>query len=349
MKKKVVVIGGGFAGSHAAKHLDKHFDVTLIDTKDYFEFTPGILRTIVEPSHIRKIQVLHSHYLKWARVLVGKVKEIGKNYVLVSGRKVKFHYLVIASGSSYNLPFKEQKVVTALRAKHLRNYYERLCKADRILIIGGGLVGVELAGEILWRYGKEKEITIVHSGERLIARNSKAAINYAEKFLSDKGVKIIYNERIVNHDGKKYVTHKKKNIETDLAFLCTGITPNYSFMKKNFSEHLNARNQIKVNNHLQLIGVPNIFAIGDVGDRQEEKTAQNAERQADVIVKNICALHKEEKLREYHSKPGALLISLGKNRAIFSSKGFVIGGVFPALMKWGVERMEMMKKRKILS
>jgi len=348
MKKKVVIIGGGFAGSHVAKHLDKHFDVTLVDTKDYFEFTPGILRTIVEPSHIRKLQVLHSHYLMWARVLVGKVKEIGRNYILVGGRKVRFHYLVIASGSSYNLPFKEQKVVAVVRAKHLRNYYDRLCKAKNILIIGGGLVGIELAGEILWKYGKEKEVTIVHSGERLIARNSKSAIDYAEKFLRKKGVKIICNEKVVSYNGKRYVTDKGREIETDLAFLCTGITPNYSFMEKNFSDSLNAKNQIKVNSYLQLKEQKNIFAIGDVGDRQEEKTAQNAENQAEIIVKNICALDRDEKLTEYRTKPRALIISLGKNCAIFSSKSFVWGGFLPALLKATIEKWEMMKKRRIL-
>ena len=67
MKKKVVIVGGGFAGSHVAKSLEKYFDVFLIDTKDYFEFTPGVLRAIVEPLHIRNIQVLHNHYLKWAK------------------------------------------------------------------------------------------------------------------------------------------------------------------------------------------------------------------------------------------------------------------------------------------
>ncbi|NJO90468.1 MAG: RNA 3'-terminal phosphate cyclase [Chloroflexia bacterium] len=56
------------------------FDVTLIDTKDYFEFTPGILRTIVEPKHARSVQQLHSHYLSRAKIVVGEVKNISKNF-----------------------------------------------------------------------------------------------------------------------------------------------------------------------------------------------------------------------------------------------------------------------------
>ncbi len=347
MKKRVVVIGGGFAGSYAAKELDKYFEVTLIDSKEYFEFTPGVLRTIVEPEHVRKIQVLHSHYLKFARVLVGKVMEVSKNYVLFENRKIKFDYLVIASGSSYNLPFKEQKVVVTTRAKHLRNYYNKLCRAEKILIIGGGIVGVELAGEILWRY-KNKKIIIVHAKGRLIERNSIRAVNYTTKFLRGRGVEIVYNERVVEHKGGSYITDAGRVIKTDIAFLCTGITSNYAFMKKNFPLTLNEKNQIKVNNYLQLTGCDNIFVAGDVNNCDEEKTAQNAERQARIVVKNICVLDKGGKLHEYKTKVTPLVISLGKYNGIFSGEGFVFAGIVPALMKSLIEKWEMWKKRRVM-
>jgi NADH dehydrogenase FAD-containing subunit len=47
----VVIVGGGFAGAYVAKALEDCFRVTLVDNKDYFEFTPSVLRTIVEPNH----------------------------------------------------------------------------------------------------------------------------------------------------------------------------------------------------------------------------------------------------------------------------------------------------------
>ena len=57
MVKRVVVVGGGFAGSNVVCGLEKdeRFSVTLIDTKDYFEFTPGVLRVLVEPEHIASL------------------------------------------------------------------------------------------------------------------------------------------------------------------------------------------------------------------------------------------------------------------------------------------------------
>lgn len=347
MNKKVVVIGGGFAGSEVAKKLERKFDVTLIDTKDYFEFTPGILRTIVEPEHIKKIQVKHSDYLKKAKILIGRVREVGKDFVRFDGKKIKFDYLVIASGSSYNAPFKEQKVVTATRAKHLRSFYNELFGAEKILIIGGGLVGVELAGEILWKH-RGKKITIVHSADKLIQRNNDKSVRFATKFLEKKGVEIFYNERVVGHKKDKYLTDKKREIEADMAFLCTGIKPNYDFMKKNFSRVLNSENQIKVNEFLQVDGEKNIFAVGDVNDRAVEKTAQNAERQGRLIVHNICALDSGKELEKYWEKKTPLVISLGKNCGIFTSSWLTFCGWIPGVLKRIVEKKEMAKKWRLI-
>ena len=107
--KRVVIIGGGFAGANAARVLDGKCDLTLIDCEDFFEYTPGILRTLVEPQHYRRLHVKHSEYLNNAQVVVGHVKAIDKNkVVLVKGNEIKYDYLIIASGSHYNSPIKEE-------------------------------------------------------------------------------------------------------------------------------------------------------------------------------------------------------------------------------------------------
>src|SRR3989344_7070437 len=127
--KKIAIIGGGFAGAYAAKHLEKYFEVTLIDTKDYFEFTPSVLRTLVEPKHIKKIQVLHSHYLTNSKVINDRVIEIrDKSVILKNGKKVKFDYLVLSSGSFYNRPFKCENILSSTRAHDLAEDNNKLKK-----------------------------------------------------------------------------------------------------------------------------------------------------------------------------------------------------------------------------
>lgn len=340
--KKVLVIGGGFAGASLARKLEKKFDVVLIDNKDYFEFTPGILRTIVEPEHIKKLQVLHTHYLKKAHFIRGEVNLVRERLISVNGKKMTFDYLAICSGSSYNLPMKESDIIPAVRAEHLRDCYSKLFNAKTILIVGGGLAGIELAAEICTHY-HDKKITLVHSGERLCERNKIATSQYAENYLKKRGVRIIFGEKIIKNLGKSFVSSSGTEYKTDIAFLCTGIRPNFNFMKKIFSSSLNERNQIKVNEFLQVSGCKNIFAPGDINDLKVEKTAQNAERQADIVARNILALEKKQSLHKYIFQHTPMVVSLGKWCGIFEFDGFVLTGFIPGLLKNFIEWKEMRK------
>src|SRR3989344_4286946 len=336
--KKIVIIGGGFAGAYIAKNLEDKFDVSLIDTKDYFEFTPGILRTIVEPKHVKKVQILHSHYLKKTKLYRNKVINISNGYVFFKMNKINYDYLIICSGSSYNSHIKTQNLVIASRANELRDCYSRLNKARKILIIGGGLVGVELASEIATHYDN-KEITIVDAGDRLISRNSLKASKYAEKFLTKRNVIIKYNEFVVGNEIRGFITNKQNRLKADIAFLCTGIKPNSDFLKDNFSKNINEKGYVKVNQYLQLN--ENIFAAGDVNDVKEEKTAQNAEFHAKNIVDNLINLEEGKELVPYETNSRIMIISLGKWKGILDYKDFTLTGFIPGILKSLIERKTM--------
>lgn len=340
MEKRVVIVGGGFAGTYVARKLQNSFKVTLIDSKDYFEFTPSVLRTIVEPEHIGKIQALHRNYLKNTVVIRGNVIDINSNEVITPTHTFPYDYLVISTGSNYNAPIKESGIVIAARAEELVSYAERLKNVKSVLIIGGGLVGVELAAEIIEKY-PNKNLTVVHSKNELIERNPKRARDYAYKFLKKRKVNIVLNEIVIGKEGSYYKTNTGRQIDADLAFFCTGIVPNYNYLKRNFS-HVLDKKGIKVNKYLQVEGFSNIFAAGDITNINEEKTAQNAEKHADVIAKNIVALEINHGLEEYKSKPRPMVISLGKLDGLFVCKNFILKGLIPAFMKWFVEWKAMM-------
>jgi len=342
-KKRIVIIGGGFAGSNAAIKLEKYFDVTLIDTKDHFEFTPSVLRTIVEPDRIKKIQVLHKDYLKSSTVIIGKVKEISETYVKVNDSRIPFNYLIIASGSHYSPPFKEHHLVADTRAETLMSKYEELCAAKKVLIIGGGIVGVELAGEILDKYS-DKQVLIAHSGDKIIERCNPEAIRYAQKVL-EKRCTLIFNERVVKIHGKHCITDKGSEITADLAFLCVGIKPNAEFMKKNMKAKMDESGFIKVDEYLKVEGCENIFAVGDVTNIKEEKLAQTAEIHSNLVVQNIKRMENKKELVRYKSSPKAMLISIGKKKGILNYKKFTLTGFIPAILKTFVEWKSMRKYR----
>lgn len=344
MEKRVVVIGGGFAGSKIAKSLEEDFNVTLVDTKDYFEFTPSILSAITEPECLDRIQIMHEHYLKKAQFILGRVEKFSKKEVVIGKEKISYDYLVISSGSKYSFPFKDHDALTAHRADKLRAHYSQLESSKTVLIIGGGLSGVELAGEIVEKY-PNKKVTIVHAMDRLMERQPKKASNYVENFLKKKGVKIIFNE-LVEYGKKKgrgdiYVTNKKNKIQADISFLCVGITPNSDFAKKSFPKLVSKRGYVAVNKFLQLKGHKNIFVGGDVVDIKEEKTAQISLEHAEVIIQNIRNLEAKKALKEYVHEKRAMLMSLGSHAGVMTYKNFVLTGLIPRLLKSRVQNKEM--------
>lgn len=104
----------------AAKKLEHLFDVTFIDNKEYFEFTPSVPRTLVNPNHVNVIQIKHATYLdlKKTEILKDKAVKIDKKTVWTKGgKKLEFDVLLICTGSTYNKPFKAKNLLKAVVRK----------------------------------------------------------------------------------------------------------------------------------------------------------------------------------------------------------------------------------------
>lgn len=321
--KKVIIIGGGFAGSYCAKRLEDNFEVTLIDTKDFFEFTPSVLRVLVEPEHLRNIQILHKDYLKKSRIIHGRVSKITDKSVFFNGKKKNYDYLIITSGSSYKAPFKRENIILPNRGEELVRLSKKLKNSDNISIIGGGLVGIELAGEIIEKY-PNKKITLIQKNPNLIPRNNEKSGRLIENFLKQKGVII-----------RKGESFNIKNNSKELIFFCTGINPNSDFIK----EKLNVDDFLRVN------GLKNVFAGGDIAGINEEKTAQNAVEHAKIIIENIRRLETGKKLKGYKTRKRIVLISAGRKKGILEYGNFSWFGRIPALLKNWVEKIHMNRIR----
>ncbi|MEK6918947.1 MAG: FAD-dependent oxidoreductase [Nanoarchaeota archaeon] len=343
--KRVIIIGGGFAGARIANSLQGHFSVALIDTKNFFEFTPGITRTLVQPSYRRFIEIHHRKYLKKASFRHDSVIGIDKQFVYTGkGEKILYDYTIIASGSRYNMPFKGENIFLADRAKDLVDSHKRIHKSKRILVVGGGLVGVEIAAEIVSKY-KNKKVTLIQADDRIIPRNSSKSADYCKKYLTDRGVKIILGQKVVAFKKNLVVTDKKTMIKADMTLICTGIKPNSEFLKKHFSKNLDEKEHVIVNDKLQACGLTNVFAVGDINNVMEEKTAQAAEKQSKIVIKNLKNLEKNKELLSYHPKKKAVVISLGKWDGILEWKNFVMTGKIPALLKWLIQIKTMLRYR----
>jgi NADH dehydrogenase FAD-containing subunit len=257
------------------------------------------------------------------------VISISNDGVQVHGRNepIPFDYLVIATGSSYAFPGKiaEPDISTAINLYN--NIRDKIEKAQKILIIGGGPVGAELAGEIGTDF-PGKDVTLVHSHETLLEPNvfREKIYTRTQEQLEKLNVKIILNDRIEFSNNKNlnyiegeqsYITQKNStSVTADLTFICTGARiNNKSLLNSPLKSRINPQTgRIIVNNYLQVDGFENIFAIGDISDK-EAKFAYFAGQQGEYVANLISLLQKKKPYpKEYpiHAYPG-IFLSIGRN------------------------------------
>ena len=144
--------------------------------------------------------------------------------------------------------------------------YEKIKEAKTILIIGGGPVGVELAGEIVVDF-PDKKVILAHGGSRLIEFLGPKASEKALGWLRKKNVEVLLNERVDvdNRSEKTYRTSSGQTIEADCDFLCVGRKVSSSWMQSSFlKEVLDETGRVKVDEYLRVEGHTNVFAVGDV-------------------------------------------------------------------------------------
>lgn len=231
---KVVILGGGFCGSWVTKKLDNHKDleVVLIDAKEYFEYTPSIWKLLTDSSYQNRIMVPHGHYLKRARVITDPLVKVTPTVVETKNETIVFDYLVISTGIDYPIFLNNtQNVFTVKSGTEVSNCHQYVAKATSILVIGGGVIGTEVAGELSTR-APEKQITLVHPFDRLLERNIRSVSRYAKKFLEERGVQIIFGEKIVDHENNVFITNTGRHLKADLGIWCAGIRWSPWFMKE---------------------------------------------------------------------------------------------------------------------
>jgi len=174
-----------------------------------------------------------------------------------SEESICFDYLILALGSLYSHPFQTSNFERAAQINCLQETNNRIKDVKRILIIGGGALGVELAGEFATDC-KEKTVTLLTSGDRLLPRMSVSFSQAALNILKEKNVQVILNDRIdltnvENFRPNKLKTQNGKEIEFDAYFICTGPKPCTEMVKKSFPEWIDNNGFVKVNEYLNVI------------------------------------------------------------------------------------------------
>ncbi len=370
-KKNIVIVGGGVSGVAIALSLLKdkallhfNFQIALIDPKDYFEFSPQILRAIADTNVIKNTLLDYKQlFSKYERLklftgfLLEKV-EAKQNQILIKQveneqvQSLSYDYLVLCVGSSYPSCIKAEWNESTVAKRHntLVEMKTQIENAKSILILGGNSVGMEYIGEIFdimkQQKGSEKKITLVHSSDRLLDKGPIAASNYSLKLLQQKGVHVLLNDKVVLNEtvsGNDYQTVNGIKIEADLLLKCFGQVPNTAPLSNSpdLSTCINESGLLKVDNYLQVVGFNNIFAPGDINDTAVEKSAFAAKVQSSVVVNNLKSLLLQGKVsKQFKSVPFMQLVSIGKsNGVLYTKTKKLMSGKLASVMKSGMLKM----------
>ncbi|KAJ7531499.1 hypothetical protein O6H91_14G046300 [Diphasiastrum complanatum] len=334
--KKVVVVGGGVAGAQTAKFLEDFASVTLLDPKEYFEVPFSMLRNIVEPEFAERALILHTEYLNKARLVIASAKSATDTEVVTNeGEKLRYDFLVIATGSTYQGPSKRSE-----RLQYFQSENKKLKNASTILIIGGGPVGVELAAEIVVDF-PEKKVILVHAGERLLEFLGPKASSKTLSWLKSKNVEVILKEKIditnLSDSSTTYTTKTGRSITADTHFVAVGRKVGSSWIVDSvFKSLLDSDGRLKVDESLRLEGKTNVFAIGDISNTKEIKQGSVALKHAKLVSENIKKLVKNPSSKLATYKPMATpmaMVSLGRSLAVGQLPFGTILGRLPGMIK----------------
>lgn len=329
-QKRVVIIGGGFAGLNLAKRLAKSdYQVVLVDKNNYHQFQPLFYQVAMaglEPSSIafplRKIFQKHKNIY----IRVTEVTEIhlDRNCLQTTLGIMNFDYLVLAIGADTNffgnenlakhcIPMKSVGEALYLRNAMFNDYEIALSTDDYeerqgfidMVIVGGGPTGVEVAGALaeMKQYilpkdypeldNKEVDIYLLQSGDRILKGMSQEAADKAIQYLRDLGVKVKLNTRVVDVDENFVYMKDGSKIRSRKVIWAAGITGNKI---KGLPEDCTVRgNRLKVNQFNQIECFDNIYAIGDIAYMEETAFPKGHPQVAQVAIQQGKQLAKNLK------------------------------------------------------
>lgn len=335
-KKRIVIIGGGFAGIQLVKSLKKSpFQIVLLDRHNYHTFQPLLYQVAtagLEPDSIAGAlrQLFEKHkdfYFRMARV-TGIDLEEKKISTLVGD--LDYDLLVIANGSKTNyfgdqkmyertFPMKQVPQALDLRSHMLQNFEQTVMSPDpeeqdrltNFVIVGGGPTGVEVAGALgeLKKHVLPKDypdidfdimnLHLVDAGPRLLAGMSEKSGDKALDYLEQFGVDIRLNTRLEDYDGRDVKLTDGTVIPAKTVIWAAGVTGN---IIDGLPKEVVERGRIIVDEFNQIKGRSDVFALGDIAFMQTGETPKGHPMVAPVAIQQAQLLGKNLK-RELKGKP----------------------------------------------
>jgi len=336
IKKKVIVVGGGFAGIQLIKALDENlFEILLIDKINHHQFQPlfyQVATSQLEPSSISF--PLRNIFKKKRNVQIRLATVFSidktKNTITTSIGDFDYNYLVIAIGCTSNFFGNEIIKENSLTLKstydaitirnHILQTFENIISASEeekeslfnFVIVGAGPTGVEMAGAVaeIKKDVLPKDyrgidfsrlnILLVEGSKNTLNSMSNTAQLASRNYLEKMDVKIYAETFVKNFDGTDLTLNTGEIIKTKTVIWAAGIIGNK--IEGFAPEIITPTNRLKVNRISKVLDTENIFALGDIAYMETPLYPKAHPQLANVAINQAKLLAKN-------------LISLKQNKA----------------------------------
>eukprot|EP00747_Dinoflagellata_sp_TGD_P155196 gnl/TRDRNA2_/TRDRNA2_177559_c0_seq1.p2 gnl/TRDRNA2_/TRDRNA2_177559_c0~~gnl/TRDRNA2_/TRDRNA2_177559_c0_seq1.p2 ORF type:complete len:464 (+),score=125.66 gnl/TRDRNA2_/TRDRNA2_177559_c0_seq1:86-1477(+) len=265
VNRRVLVIGGSFAGLCVARDLKDHFLVTIVDAKEYFEYTPGVLRAYVKPKHLDALTFSLQPVIETrmgCKFIWGEVKALDgpartavvKPMFTDKEEIIDWDFCAICAGCNFgpfhkwgeslwfptihekarlegSWPQFDERFLEG-RRRHILAEYKSLqelnAKAAKVLVVGAGFIGVEWATEIRHFFPNIGLTIIDFLPLPLGPLPAKAAI-YCKNYMEKKGINQFYNVKYNAKDPDFWKGIQLPN-GCDKEYVCIGVKASNYFM-----------------------------------------------------------------------------------------------------------------------
>ncbi len=371
---KVVIIGAGFGGIELAKSLkNKEVEVILVDKHNYHTFQPLMYQVAtgsLEADSIAFSVRKNFEGQKNFRFRIAEVQSIHpeKSTIGTTIGDIAYDYLVIATGSTTNffgnkeieqhaLPMKSIPEALNLRSSVLQNLEAALLLPTKegrepyltFVLVGAGPTGAELAGSLAEIRNfilskdypelnkQEMKVYLVDFMPKVLANMSEQASKKAKSFLEEMDVEVLTGVKVEAYDGDVISFEGGRKIKTKNVIWSAGVM---GVVPEGIPKEQIARgNRISTDEINRVIGLNNVFAIGDVSSTVTEAmpkglpgVAPVAIQQGKHLAKNILHLIKNEPTINFKYNDQGSMATIGRNKAVVDMGKIRFQGFFAWLV-----------------
>ena len=268
----IIVIGGGPVGVRFINELLKRqsqYKITLFGEEKVRPYNrvqlSSLLAGEVDVDSLQLELPTEGDLFEYKQVKIDQIKPAVKRVIDVNGESYNFDKLIVATGARPHIPnitgIDQSGVYTFRNLRDAESIYARTSRAKHIVIVGGGLLGIETAKAL---QKNNTRITIIQQGQYLMNKQlDEKAAQLLEERLLELDINVITNSGVRFIEGNGRVTgvvlRNRELIECDTVLFCSGISPNMEIAR---SARLRVNRGIVVNQKMQTSN-ESIYAIGE--------------------------------------------------------------------------------------